>query len=58
MKAETVKGKFQPTKKKVCIHQRVVDHHYNDEGIATGNLVCRECGAVIPDPLKMLKLGI
>jgi len=41
-----------PTKAKACVHQRIVDYHYNDKAQPSGNLVCRECGAVIPDPVK------
>ena len=37
---------------KVCVHQRVVDSHFNGKGQPSGNLVCRECGAVIPDSMK------
>lgn len=41
-------------KAKVCIHQRMVEGHYNEKGEPSGNLVCRECAAVIPDPTKVL----
>ena len=34
---------------KVCIHQRMVDSHINAKGEPSWNLVCRECGAVIPE---------
>jgi hypothetical protein len=40
-------------KVKVCVHQRVLGPHFNEEGQASGNLVCRECGAVVPDPVKV-----
>ena len=44
-------------KSKVCVHGRVVDYHFNDKGKPTGNVVCRECGSVIPDPAKVLGVG-
>jgi hypothetical protein len=53
IKAGHINGVFKPKKEKVCVHQRVVDYHYNDRGKPTGNVVCRECGAVIPDPVKV-----
>ena len=53
-KAGQVNGTFKPKKEKGCVHQRVVDYHYSDKGQPTGNVVCRECGAVIPDPAKVL----
>lgn len=42
-------------KAKMCVHQRMVDYHYNENAQPSGNLVCRECGAVIPDPAKILR---
>jgi transcription elongation factor Elf1 len=45
------KGKSEP---KFCVHQRMVSSHYNEKGQTTGNVVCQECGAVIPDPAKVL----
>ena len=42
-----------PTKAKVCVHQRMVDYHYDEKAQPSGNLVCRECGAAIPDPVKL-----
>ena len=30
-----------------CGHQRVVDYEVSDEGERTGNLICRECGAIL-----------
>jgi len=42
-----------PTKAKGCVHQRMVDYQYNEHAQPSGNLVCRECGAVIPDPVKV-----
>jgi len=53
MKVGHVNGKAKPKRKNVCMHGRVVDYHYNDKGQATGNVVCRECGAIIPDSLKV-----
>lgn len=38
--------------KQDCTHQRIVDFHVDASGRRTGNVVCRECRAVIPDPLK------
>jgi len=52
-KAGRMNGKTYPKKTKVCVHQRMVDCHYNEKGKPTGNVVCRECGAVIPDPVKV-----
>jgi hypothetical protein len=53
-KAEHVNRKSSPIRAKDCVHQRMVDGHYNEKGKPTGNVVCRECGAVIPDPVKVL----
>lgn len=41
-------------KKENCLHQRIVDYHYDDKGQRTGKLTCKECGAIIPDQLKIL----
>jgi hypothetical protein len=30
------------------------DYHYNEKAQPSGNLMCRECGAVIPDPANGL----
>lgn len=38
-----------------CLHQRVVNYHYDEKGNHTGKLVCKECGEIIPDPHKSLK---
>jgi ribosomal protein L40E len=38
--------------KQGCTHQRIVDVHVDASGRRTENVVCRECGAVIPEPLK------
>ena len=51
-KAGRVNGTSKPKKSKVCVHQRMVDCHYNEKGNPTGNVVCRECGSVIPDLVK------
>ena len=53
-KAGHVNGTSKPNKVKVCVHQRMVDYHFNEKDQATGNVVCRECGAVIPDTAKVL----
>ena len=39
---------------KTCTHNRVVDYLISNTELNTGSLVCRECGAVFPDPLKKL----
>jgi len=31
----------------------MLDYHYNEKAQPSGNLVCRECGSVIPDPAKV-----
>ena len=51
-KAGHVNGTSPPIKAKDCVHQRMVDGHFNEKGKPTGNVVCRECGAVISDPVK------
>ena len=33
-----------------CLHQRVIEYHYNNQGKRTGKFVCKECAAIIPDP--------
>ena len=53
-KAGHVNGTSKPNKVKVCVHQCMVDFHYNEKAHPSGNLVCRECGAMIPDPAKVL----
>ena len=56
-KAGYVNGKrgiSKPKVARVCVHQRMLDWHYNEKAQPSGNLVCRECGAVIPDPAKVL----
>ncbi len=49
-----IKGTSKPKKARVCVYQRMVDYHFNEKAQPSGNLVCRECGAVIPDPAKVL----
>ncbi len=39
---------------KFCTHSRVVDYLKTKDNQNSGNLVCRECGAAFPDPLKQL----
>ncbi|MDH3505019.1 MAG: hypothetical protein OEZ41_02815 [Nitrospirota bacterium] len=48
-----VNGILRNGKRKVCAHQRMVDDHYNEQGAKTGHLVCRECGAVIHESVKV-----
>jgi uncharacterized protein YbaR (Trm112 family) len=31
-----------------CAHQRAVDYELSEEGEETGNLICKECGAIFP----------
>ena len=50
-----MKGTTTPTRAKGCVHHRMVNYHYNENAQPSGNLVCRECGAVIPDPVKVLR---
>ena len=52
-KAGRVKGKAKPKREKVCVHGRMVNHHYDDQGQTTGNVVCLECRAIIPDPVNV-----
>ncbi len=35
-----------------CRHGRIVDDVLTPEGERTGHLVCKECQAVFPDPLR------
>ena len=49
-----LKGTSKLKKTRVCVHQRMLDYHFNEKAQPSGNLVCRECGAVIPDPGKVL----
>jgi uncharacterized Zn finger protein len=37
------------TPPKACTHGRVVDYVLSTEGKRTGELRCKECGAVFPD---------
>ena len=48
-----INGTFKTKKAKGCVHQRMVNYHCNEKGQPTGNVVCRECGAVIADPAKV-----
>ena len=52
-KAGRVNDKVKPKRKKVCMHGRMVNCHYDDQGQATGNVVCLECRAIIPDPVNV-----
>ncbi len=54
-KAGRINGKAKPKKAKVCVHGRMVDYHYDDQGQPTGNVVCLECRAIIPDPANVLR---
>ncbi len=38
--------------KSPCLHQRVIDYHYDEKNNRSGKFVCRECGEIIPDPTK------
>ena len=53
-KAGRVNGETYTKNERGCVHQRMVDYHYNEKRKLTGNVVCRECGSVIPDPVKVL----
>lgn len=35
-----------------CAHRRLVDEQRDAQGHPTGNLICLECSAVLPDPLR------
>ena len=37
---------------KLCPHHRLVDYLTSEKGGNAGRCVCRECGAIFPDPLK------
>ncbi|GJL68849.1 MAG: hypothetical protein NPIRA06_14840 [Nitrospirales bacterium] len=52
MKSDEVDGNRKNGKSEICAHQRMVDNHDNEEGKRTENLLCRECGEVIHDPVK------
>ena len=49
-----INGTSKPKNGAVCVHQRMLDYHYNEKAQPSGNLVCRECGVMIPDPAKVL----
>ena len=36
-----------------CLHTRVVDHLTAQNEQPTGELVCRECGFIYPDPTNL-----
>jgi len=58
VKAGRVNGRDKTSKPKRanrCVHQRMVEPEFNEKGLTTRNVVCRECGAVIPDPAKVLR---
>ena len=44
----------QDTHEPLCLHRRMVTYHRDKDGSPTGNLICRECRAVFPDPLKTI----
>lgn len=52
-----INGIAKPSKPKGCVHQRMVESHLNENGQATGNVVCLECGAVLPYPMKAIQYG-
>ncbi|WP_447962688.1 hypothetical protein [Nitrospira sp. Ecomares 2.1] len=52
MKSDEVDGIKKNGKSVICAHQGMVDNYYNEEGRRIGNLVCRECGEVIHDPVE------
>jgi hypothetical protein len=33
-----------------CAHGRMLADEYGQNNQRTGNLICRECGAIVPDP--------
>lgn len=37
-----------------CLHQRVIDYHYDEKGNRSGMFICRECREVIPNPLRSM----
>jgi len=39
---------------KPCSHFRMVDSLYSNDESEAGYLVCGECGAIFPDPLKQI----
>ena len=41
-----------PKKNPGCTHSRIVDYVYSEEGKRTGQVKCKECGAVFPDKPK------
>ncbi|MDT7042797.1 hypothetical protein [Candidatus Nitronereus thalassa] len=33
-----------------CLHQRMIEYQYDEQGKRTGKFVCKECAAIILDP--------
>lgn len=50
-RSEEMEGKKSTSQ---CLHQRVIDYHYDEKGNRSGMFICRECGEIIPDPAKNL----
>jgi hypothetical protein len=42
---------LQTTPKTPCTHSRLVDEVLSTKGTKTGQLICKECKAVFPDPV-------
>jgi hypothetical protein len=36
---------------KVCTHNRMIDHAYDQHGVPTGKMQCLECMAIFDGPL-------
>lgn len=49
MEGDTAGGLENGKDRKECTHSRIVDD-YIIEGKKTGKLICKECGAILPDP--------
>ncbi|MFY4730328.1 hypothetical protein [Nitrospira sp. BLG_2] len=41
---------FKGRETTVCTHDRMVDDQLGEDGQRTGQLICRECGAVLSIP--------
>ncbi|WNM60041.1 hypothetical protein [Candidatus Nitrospira allomarina] len=52
-RAGRINGTLGNGRREVCAHQRLVDEPVNEKGAKTGHLVCRECGEVIHNPVKV-----
>lgn len=52
-KGGRVNGNLNNGKRSACVHQRLVDDHVNEHGRRAAHPVCRECGEVIHDPVKV-----